>query len=129
MASKVKFEIDMLPVTENNAVRMTRRGGYKTQDYKDWEEYVLLTVKEKEIDVSEWYKAQVVCHFPLYYKNGNIRKKDAHNRIKYAVDTLLHNKVIDSKGNRIDDKRIIKGRWEKVEDDKEWVEIIFECVK
>lgn len=124
----VQFTIGMLPVSENNAIGSSRKGGYKTKQYKEWEEYVLLTTKEKEIVCSEWYECEVVFYFPLYFKNGKVRTKDAHNMIKYAIDTVLHNKVVDSKGERIDDSRILGGSWTSVDSEEEKVEISFYTV-
>jgi hypothetical protein len=128
MKDLVKFEIKMLPVSENKAVGRSSRGGYKTNEYKEWEEFVLLTVKEKTIAYSEWYESELIFHFPLYYKNGKIKVRDGHNFIKYAIDTVLHNKVVDENGERIDDSRVIGGNWYKVDDKEEWVEITFYCV-
>ena len=124
----VHFTISMLPVSENNAIGSSRRGGYKTKQYKEWEEYVLLTTKEKKIACSEWYECEIIFYFPLYFKNGKIRTKDAHNMIKYAIDTVLHNKVIDSRGERIDDSRILGGSWVSVDSEEEKVEITFYAV-
>lgn len=124
----VQFTIGMLPVSENNAIASSRRGGYKTKQYKEWEEFVLLTVKEKCIKCSEWYECEVVFYFPLYFKNGKVRKKDAHNMIKYAIDTVLNNKLLDSKGERIDDSRILGGGWTSVDSEEERVEITFYTV-
>lgn len=128
MKDTVRFVIEMLPVSENNAIASSKRGGYKTQKYKEWEEFVLLTAKEQCIKSSEWYECEIIFYFPLYYKNGKVRTKDAHNMIKYAIDTVLHNKVIDENGSRIDDSRILGGTWSSVDSEKEKVEIIFYVV-
>jgi hypothetical protein len=48
--------------------------------------------------------------------------------IKYAIDTVLNNKVIDSKGERIDDSRILGGGWTSVDSEEERVEITFYTV-
>lgn len=116
----------MLPVSENEAVRMTYKGGYKTKKFRGWEKMVS-TVKEQVINKSEWYGYEMVFHFPLYYKNGNIRKKDGHNMIKYGIDTVL-SRVVDSDGNQIDDCRVIEGSHCKVDDKKERVEVCFYCI-
>lgn len=123
MRNVVYFNIDMLPVSENEAVRMTPRGGYKTKKFKEWVKFVSKQ-KEQTINKSEWYGYEIVFHFPLYYKNGNIRRKDAHNMIKYAIDTVLE-KVVDSDGNAIDDCRVIEGSHCKVNDTREYIEISF----
>lgn len=126
MRNVVVFNIESLPVSENEAVRMTSRGGYKTKKFKDWERLVGFQ-KEQIINKSEWYGYEAVFHFPLYYKNGNIRRKDGHNMIKYAVDTVLQ-KVVDSSGESIDDCRILEGSHFKVDDDREFLEISFYCI-
>jgi len=124
----ITFKIDLLPVSENKAVRMSKRGGYKTEEYKEWEGFVLLTVKEKVIKYSKWYEVEIIFHYPLHFKNRSVRKRDAHNMIKYAIDTVLHNKVVDDKGEKIDDSRIIGGSWYKCESEKEYLEISFYTV-
>jgi len=118
----------MLPVSENKAVRMSQKGGYKSKEYKEWESFVLLTTKEQCIASSEWYEVELIYHYPIYFKNGSVRKRDAHNMIKYAIDTVLHNKVIDEEGKKIDDSRILGGNWYKCDDKKEWLEISFYAV-
>ena len=60
MKETVTFKIDRLPVSENNAVRMSSRGGYKTKAYKEWEEEVMLTVKEQTIANSEFYGVKII---------------------------------------------------------------------
>ena len=121
------FKIDMLPVSENDAVRMTPKGGYKTKKYREWEEFVGYTVKEKSIAKSEWYGVEIVYYFPLYYKNGSIRKKDFKNMDKYAIDVVLK-KLIDQEGNPIDDCRILESSECKIDSEKECVEISFYCI-
>jgi Holliday junction resolvase RusA-like endonuclease len=125
---EVSFKIDMLPVSENKAIRTTTKGGYKTKEYKEWEEFVLLTVKEKTIAVSKWYEVEIIFHYPLHFKNKKIRRRDAHNMIKYAIDTILHNKVVDQKGEKIDDSRIVGGTWYKCDSKDEYLEISFYAV-
>jgi len=126
MRNVVCFKIPMLPVSENEAVRMTYRGGYRTKKFNEWIKMVE-TMPIQTINKSEWYGYEIVFHFPLYYKNGNIRKKDGHNMIKYGVDTVL-GRVVDSEGQEIDDCRIIEGSHCKVDDSKEYVEISFYCI-
>lgn len=127
MSDTACFRIEGLPVSENKAVRMSSRGGYKTQAFKDWEELVALTQKEKTIDCSEWYGCEIIVHMPLYCKNGSIKRRDSHNFIKYAIDTTLH-KVTDEKGKEIDDCRIIEVSECKVDSKDEFVEISFYCI-
>jgi len=126
MKEVVVFKINGLPVSENEAVRMTSRGGYKTKKFKEWEKLVSLQ-KEKIIDKCEWYGYEAIFHFPLYYKNGNIKKKDGHNMIKYAVDTVL-SRVRDTDGNEIDDCRILEGSHCKIDSEDLYMEIAFYCI-
>ena len=116
----------MLPVSENEAVRMTYRGGYRTKKFNEWIKMVEL-MPVQTINKCEWYGYEIIFHFPLYFKNGNVRKKDGHNMIKYGVDTVL-GRVVDSEGHEIDDCRIIEGSHCKVDDDNECVEISFYCI-
>ena len=123
----VFFEIDALPVSVNKAVRHSRKGSYKSQEFKDWVELVFLTQKEQTILNSEWYGVEVLLYFPLYYKNGNIRRKDADDMLKYAIDTTLL-RLIDEDGDNIDDSRIIEGHFEKFDNENESCAITFYCV-
>lgn len=127
MKTTAVFKIDKLPVSENDAVRMSYRGGYKTKKYKEWEDWVSLLVKEQTIAKSEFYGVEIIYHFPLYYKNGNIKKKDFKNMDKYAIDTVLR-KLKDEDGEPIDDCRLLESYECKVDDKEERVEITFYCV-
>jgi hypothetical protein len=120
----VTFKINRLPVSENNAVRMSSRGGYKTKAYREWEEEVMLTVKEQTIANSEFYGVEIIYYFPIYYKNGNIRRKDFKNMDKYAIDTVMR-KLRDEDGEEIDDCRLLESYERKVDSEEERVEITF----
>ena len=127
MKTTATFKIDRLPVSENDAVRMSSRGGYKTKKYKEWEEEVMLTVKEQTIANSEFYGVEIIYYFPIYYKNGNIRRKDFKNMDKYAIDTVMK-KLRDEKGNEIDDCRLSESYECKINSEQEKVEISFYCI-
>lgn len=106
---------------------MTPRGGYKTKAYREWEEEVMLTVKEQTIECSEFYGVEIIYYFPIYYKNGKIRKKDFKNMDKYAVDTVIR-KLKDKNGKEIDDRRLSESYECKVDSEEEKVEISFYCI-
>lgn len=127
MSNSVTFKIDGLPVSENDAVGRSSRGGYKTKKYKEWEELVILTQKERNINCSEWYGVEMIYYFPLYYKNGKIRHKDGHNLDKYNIDIVIR-KLIDNKGNAIDDSRVLEWSGSKVDSEEEYTEITFYCI-
>lgn len=127
MKTTATFKIDRLPVSENDAVRMSYKGGYKTKKYKEWEEEVMLTVKEQNIASSEFYGVEIIYYFPLYYKNKNIRKKDFKNMDKYAIDTVMR-KLKDEEGNSIDDCRLSESYECKIDSEQERVEISFYCI-
>jgi Holliday junction resolvase RusA-like endonuclease len=120
----VRFEIQGLPVSVNNAIRFAGKRTYKTKQFKQWEELVFYCTKEQTINKSEWYGVEVLCHFPLYCKNGSIRRKDIDDLLKYAIDTTLE-RVVDSEGNPIDDKCILEGSFAKIDSEQEKTEIIF----
>ena len=107
---------------------MTSRGGYKTKAYREWEEEVMLTVKEQTIANSEFYGVEIIYYFPIYYKNGNVRRKDFKNMDKYAVDTVLK-KLVDEDGEEIDDCRLLESYECKVDSEEEKVEITFYCTE
>jgi Holliday junction resolvase RusA-like endonuclease len=123
MRNVVYYKIDSLPVSVNNAVRHSYRGSYKTNEFKEWDELVSYQ-KQQTINKSEWYGVEIVFHMPLYFKNGNIRRKDADDMLKYAIDCTLK-RVVDSDENSIDDSRIMEGNYTKVNDDHEYTEISF----
>jgi hypothetical protein len=123
--TEVTFKIDKLPVTENSAVRMTARGGYKTKLFRQWERAVVEQLEDKIIAISPEYGVEIIFSYPLKFKNGNLKHKDAHNMIKYAIDTILAHKLLDSKNNRIDDSVISEGSWARLDSDKDGLEITF----
>ena len=106
---------------------MTSRGGYKTKAYQEWEEEVMLTVKEQTIAKSEFYGVEIIYYFPIYYKNGKICKKDFKNMDKYAIDTVMK-KLRDEDGNEIDDCRLSESYECKIDSEQEKVEISFYCI-
>jgi Holliday junction resolvase RusA-like endonuclease len=102
----VKFEVKGLPPTSNHALKQGRGGRrYPSKEYKEWKEKVS-KLKPQEIVDSEWYEVEVTYYFPLYYKNGNIRRKDHRNLNKYADDEFC--KLLG-----IDDKQIKTGSDDK----------------
>lgn len=103
----VTFEIDRLPVSENNAVRKGKYGYYKTPKYKEWEEAVAI-LKDQSIVESKLYAVERVFHCPYNYKNGNFKKQDLTNWIKYSDD-------IFSAKLGIDDSRIKSGSEDQVD--------------
>lgn len=103
---EVQFIVEGLPPSSNHALLQTRGGRrFPSPEYREWKKKVakLRPVKIKD---SEWYEVERVYYFPLYYKNGNIRKKDHTNLNKYADDEFC--KLIG-----IDDKQIKTGSEDK----------------
>lgn len=125
MANTVKFKIKSLPVSVNNAVRHSKYTSYKTKEFKEWEGFVEKET-DKNINKSEWYGVEVVCYFPLYYKNGNIRRRDIDDMLKYAIDCTL--KKVQNKDGEIDDKRVLEGSFAKIDSEEEYTEITFYCI-
>lgn len=117
---QVQFTVNALPCNVNNAVRMTSRGGYKTKHYKLWENAVNMLPTAKIVDAT-WYEIELVLHFPIYNKNGTVKRKDASNYIKYAED-LFFKKLTTYDGNPIDDSRILQGSYQKVDSKKLYTE-------
>lgn len=84
----------------------------------------MLTVKEKTIANSEFYGVKIIYYFPIYYKNGNVRRKDFKNMDKYAIDTVMR-KLRDEDGEEIDDCRLLESYECKMDSEEEKVEITF----
>lgn len=116
----VKFEVDGLPPTSNHALLQTRGGRrFPSPEYKEWKEKVS-KLKPQSIMDSEWYEVEATYYFPLYYKNGNVRKKDHRNLNKYADDEFC--KLLG-----IDDSKIKTGHDDK-QDCKEGEERTEWCI-
>lgn len=103
---EVQFEVGGLPPSSNHALLQTRSGRrFPSKEYKEWKELVGKLEPQHIVD-SEWYEVEVTYYFPLYYKNGNLRKKDHRNLNKYADDEFC--KLLG-----IDDSKIKTGHDDK----------------
>ena len=94
-----------IPISVNKAYAGNGRIRYKSREYKEYEEKVkeiMQNAKTLEIDPLKWVVAEYRFFFPLYFKNGKIRKRDVANLEKVLSDTLTHH----IKGFR--DENIIK---------------------
>ena len=114
---EVHFTVRGLPPTSNHALLQARGGRrYPSEEYKKWKELVK-ALPNKKIDESEWYECGRVYYFPLYYKNGKIRKKDHTNLNKYADDELCKKLGIDDSHIKTshDDKQDCKEGEERTE--------------
>lgn len=110
----VKFEVKGLPPSANHALVQGRNGRrYPSKEYNEWKE-LLSKLKPKKILSSEWYEVEREYYFPLYYKNGSIRRRDVGNFDKYADDEFCKY-VKTYEGEDIDDKQIKCGSHEKVD--------------
>ena len=58
------------------------------------------------------YCMDYVFRFPLYYKNGNLRKRDADDMVKYATDVFCK-RLRASDGSVFDDKKVVGGYFMK----------------
>ena len=124
------YEIKSLPVTVNHALGRTRTGrSYKTKAYKQWvKDFKTAYPKERKIKDSQWYGIEIQLYFPLFYKNGNVRKKDVSNYIKYAEDLVFGN-LITYNGDSIDDCRITEGEYFKIDSEEEKTIINIYCIE
>lgn len=103
---EIQFEVNGLPPSSNHALERARNGRmYPSEEYREWKKSVS-KLKSKKIADSEWYEVEVTYYFPLYYKNGNVRRKDHRNLNKYADDEFC--KLLG-----IDDSRIKTGHDDK----------------
>lgn len=124
----VSTTIEGIPPSLNHSYVISTRGGvvrrFKNKKLTEWIRLVCLTVGKLKVRDSDWYGIDIVYHLPIRFKNGNPRKKDLDNLIKYTIDPFL--KSVNN--GEIDDCRIIKINAAKV-DGAEKTEIILYPIK
>jgi Holliday junction resolvase RusA-like endonuclease len=123
-----KFEVESIPVSVNNGIRYSTKThrSYKTKPYKEWEkQFTYFPIQH--IKYSQWYQIDIYVGFKLFYKNGNIKRKDIDDMLKYTIDCAL-SRVRDEEGE-IDDKRILGGSFAKLPSDKEYTKILIAPVE
>lgn len=109
MSSQITITIPGLPPSENHALLRARNGRmFPSKEYRKWKVQVSKILVKQKIDKSTWYHADRVYYFPIFYKNGNVRKRDVSNLNKYADDELC-------KKIKIDDSHIKSGTEQKIE--------------
>lgn len=109
----VKFIVKGIAPSENHANGRARNGRlFPSKEYKAWKK-VCEGLKVQRIIDSEFYETERVFHFPLYWKNGNLKKKDTTSYIKYTDDELVK-RLITYNDKQIDDCQIRMGSEEKV---------------
>lgn len=100
--------------SENHALNRARSGRmYPSKLFQEWKR-LCEKVKVQKIVDSTWYEVERTYYFPLFFKNGQIRKKDVTNCNKYTDDELVK-RLITYSGKEIDDKQIISGYERKVD--------------
>ena len=110
--NSITFEIEGLPPSVNHAMNQARNGRrYPSKELVEWKARV------SELDItkilnSEWYEVERIYYFPLYFKNGNKRRKDVANLDKYA-DDLLCSRLVTYDGRELDDREIKTGSHDK----------------
>lgn len=114
--TSVTIEVPGLPPSANNALVHAPRRTFPTKEYRAWKK-LCKNIKVQKIKKAEWYGVEIFFHFPLYYKNGNVMRKDRSNYIKYAEDELCK-KLVTYDGEPIDDKLIKTGVEEKIDSDE-----------
>jgi len=106
----VTFIVNSAPPTSNHAnkvsVRNRRVFYYPSPQLRSWRKEVSKAVRETELKGSEWYGAELVFELPLYYKNGNVKRVDLDNMIKYTIDEITKRVLVE--GQPIDDSLIIE---------------------
>lgn len=85
-----KFFAPLLPPTVNKLFATNRKTGRRFKLTQAVNDLDTIAVYSPAITLRPaWYHIKVVCFIDLYYKNGRVRKFDADNRGKAAVDTLM----------------------------------------
>lgn len=81
-----------LPCSMNEAYAGFPRR-HKSNKYKEFEKKMEIHMRKYpkfEIDGDRWLSVKYVFYFPLFFKNGNIRKRDLCNLEKTLSDCLAH---------------------------------------
>jgi len=72
---------------------MARR--FKSKKYKEWLEQAVdscgTTLSKYEVNPDVWFKTEYTYYMPLWYKNGNVKKRDVGNYEKAVSDFLGDN--------------------------------------
>ena len=113
------LSLPFLPPSVNEAYAGYPRR-HKTDKYKAFEKDMLLffrKIPKYEIEWEKFLEVRYEFHFELYFKNGNIRKRDVWNFEKILSDTLAHH----VKGFK--DEKIAKMILTKFDDTKETTNI------
>jgi len=120
----ITFIIKDIAPSENHAL-LTARGGrrFPSKEYKAWKELVS-KIRPRKIMDTQWYGVEIAYYTPLYYKNGNVRRWDAHNYNKYTIDEVIR-KLNDGE---IDDCRILEHSACKIDSPEKRTEITFYCI-
>ena len=118
----VSFVIPGLPPSSNHALGTAPSGHrFANAELKAWRQLVGIVPRQEIDDLGDWYTMQVHFYFPLYYKNGNIRRKDLSNMIKYTEDEIIKRLITD---NPIDDRQIVSISAFKIDSEEERTEVL-----
>lgn len=103
--------IPALPPSSNVAIRMSNQHGYtfgyKSVTLKRWMNDVRAAALQNRprIATSPLYGIEITYSYPKYSKNGNLKRKDLDNLIKYTIDEFIKY-VITPDEVSIDDSQI-----------------------
>lgn len=110
----IRLRFPFLPCSVNKSY-----AGYKirhkSNDYKAFEQKMKIYMScdtRYEIEGDKWLSVKYIFTFPLYFKNGNIRKRDVANFEKTLSDSLSHN-ISWFFDEKIKELVMIKEDWEK----------------
>lgn len=95
---------------------MQRR--FKSGKYKNWIAEAETYPLPGEINPSMWLEVTYTYYTPLYYKNGNVKMIDVANYEKALSDFLGHHLP------GFDDKMILKIHLEKIDSERNEVEVV-----
>lgn len=111
--------LPFLPPSVNEAYAGYPRR-HKTDKYKKFERDIDIFFRKLpkyEIEGEKFMEVRYEFHFELFFKNGNIRKRDVGNFEKILSDTLAHHIV------GFEDEKIAKLILTKFDDNKEYTNI------
>lgn len=116
-SKEIKITLPLPPSVNGLYAGMQRR--FKSGKYKDWIKLAAESWDCKEaVNPDAWLKVRYNFHMPLWYKNGNVKKRDVANYEK-AVSDFLGDHL-----SGFEDKMILDIRLVKIDSERDEVDII-----
>ena len=114
MKNTITFSFPTLPPSVNHAMLVRGYRRFPSKELTAWTKCVQNTMPITPIPLSPtgYYRLDMVFRFPLLYKNGNVRRRDCTDLVKYAEDVFCSRLLLPD-GSTLDDKLIKCGSFAK----------------